>query len=387
MIECTPEIIAGEPEVETAAVALALKGDADINSQSVVNQCIINTTNLTPTVNLKGSLNFGGGGGGGGSGCGRQSTCGSSETKSKSCGGGGGGCGGNKKKSCSPSKLKVVFKDINGKSIFTEDLEQDTQKVSKQSAAKAPWTTQDELDNDPNLMKYNLRSENKVFSKWSTDDWKDVERDLEVNVVYRNLITDKDESTEEEIMPDKISQEDSDKIQDFSDYYLNDKAERVRRGEIPVNEYHTHAKKYGRYNAAIETSVYYVDTVTNIINGVFQILVQHTDECTDWSTFNDLKKCLLNIQSTFIYRTRMSFNLELQDILEKIVFYTDEMLQNARKGENIDRDLKEYKEEIDLDLEFYNEDTKDRYKEFREAFNSYVDTINKCFPVNYINKI
>ena len=83
----------------------------------------------------------------------------------------------------------------------------------------------------------------------------------------------------------------------------------------------------------------------------------------------------------------MSINLDLQDILTKIISYTDMLMEKARNHEDIDPDIKEYTEEIDLDLEFFNQDTEDRYKQFVDSFNTYVDTINKCFTQNYINKI
>lgn len=380
---CEPSVPPSGPEIGVSGLALSLSGIAEISAEKVLNECVINSTNVNPVQNSKGSINTGGGGGGGGSGCGKQAPCGGSETKSKSCGGGGGGCGGKKKKSCSPQPLKVVFKDINGVSISTGNVQQDTQKVEKQSSANAPWTSQEDI-----LPQYDLTSQGKKFDKWSTDEWRNVEKDLEVSAVYRNLITDKEESTNNTLIQDKISQEDADKVQNFSDTFLNDKAGQPRsRFKRTVVNYFPRVPEYGKYNAAINKCVTYVDTVTNNINNVFNILVNHTDECTDWDTFNDLKKCLLNIQSTFIFQTRMVLNLDLQDILEKINFYTAEMMEKARKAENIDQDLKEHYDEINLDLEFFNDDTVHRYEEFKNSFNSYVDTINKCFPVNYIEKL
>ena len=368
-------------------MALSLSGPATIPAESVMSECVIDSTHMVPSKHKKGSLNCGGGGGGSGSGCGKKAPCGDAEKESKSCGGGGGGCGGSKKKECSPSKFKVIFKDVKGNAIPVNG--KTIQEVEKQSSATAPWEQQSDLDNDTSLAQYNLRSQNKVFDKWSNYDWRSVEKDIETSAVYRNLITDKQEYATNTLLTNKCSQDDADKIQNFSDEYLNYKAGSKSRTKMirSTNNYQPRVPNYGKYNAAVDNCIMYVDTVSNVINHIFEVLVNHTDECLDWDTFNDLKKCLLNIQSSFVYQTRMSINLDLQDVHAKLMFYVDDLLEKARNGEEIDSDIKEHREELDLDLDFFNMDTKDRYKEFVEAFNSYVDTINKCFPVAYIDKI
>ena len=386
-----PQVQPAPPEVKGAGTALALSGIATISAELVQSQLTTLAMFMAPSQHQKGSLNRGGGGGGKGSGCGKQAPCGKTKKESSGCGGGGGGCGKSKKKSCCPSKLKVMFKDITGKAIsvhLSDGTTTTIQKVEKQSTAEAPWTQQSDLDDPSSLYKqYNLRSQNKVFDRWSTYDWTSVNKDIEAKAIYRNLITDKEESTDNDLM-DKASEEDVDKIQNFSDEYLNYKVgSRSKKRDIEGYNPSPEVKNYGKYNAAVDMCILNVDTVTSIINHVFETLVNHTDECIDWNTFNDLKKCLLNIQSSFVYQTRMSINLDLQDVYTKLMFYVDTLLEKARNGEEIDNDINEYRNELDLDLDFFAMDTRDRYKEFVNSFNSYVDTINKCFTTAYINKV
>lgn len=388
MAGCKPNISPGSPQVGCAGQALSLAGPATIPAEFVMAECVIDSTHMVPSKHMKGSLNYGGGGSGSGSGCGKQAPCSEAEEESKSCGGGGGGCGSSKKTECSPCKYKVVFKDINGNAI---PVEVDTgkivtiQEVEKQSAAKAPFTTQRDIDGT----EYDLTSENKRFDKWSNDDWTSVSKDVEVSAVYRDTITDRLYYATNTLIKNKISECDADEIQDFSDEYLNYKCgiKITKRSTPPPGGYQPHVKEYGKYNAAIDECIDDVQTITNIINGVFTTLAEHTSDCIDWTTFHDLKKCLLNIQSSFIFQTRMAINLDLQDIHEKLMTYVSDMMEKARNGEEISNDIKEHREELDLDLDFFRMDTKDRYKEFKEAFNSYVDTINKCFVEPYIEKI
>lgn len=388
MAGCKPNLSPGAPEVGCAGLANSLAGPATIPAEFVMAECVIASTHMIPSQHMKGSLNCGGGGGGSGSGCGKKAPCSEAEEESKSCGGGGGGCGGSKKKECCPSDFKVVFKDINGKSISTGNVQTDTQKVPKQGSATAPWTQQSDLDSNPSLAKYNLRSQNKIFDKWSNYDWENVNKDVETSAVYRNLITDEDEYTDNVIIPDKIEENDANKIQNFSDEYLNYKVgSKSRKRDVGGYTPNPEVTNYGKYNAAIDKCIFNVETVTNIINGVFNTLVEHTDECIDWDTFNDLKKCLLNIQSSFIFQTRMSINLDLQDVYTKLMMDVDLLMEKARNGEEIDNDINEYRSDLDLDLDFFKMDADDRYKEFVESFNSYVDTINNCFTTPYINKL
>ncbi len=387
---CSPSIGPGAPEVGCAGQSLSLCGPATIPAEFVMSECVIDSTHMIPSKHMKGSLNYGGGGCGKGSGCGKQASCKDSEEEEKSCGGKGSGCGKSKKTSCCANKFKVIFKDINGNAIPVKLSSGETvtiQEVEKQSTAESPWDNQDDLDSESSLSKYNLRSQYKLFDKWSNYDWGSVEKDIEVSAVYRNQITDKLEYATNTLITNKCSQSDADKIQDFSDEYLNYKCGMKTKARA-LDGYQPRVHNYGKYNAAVDNCITYVQTVSKTIKDVFTTLAPVAlDECLDWSTFNDLKKCLLNIESSFVYQTRMSINLDLQDVQAKLMIYVERLLEKARNSEEIDNDIKDYREELDLDLDFFNMDTKDRYKEFVDAFNSYVDTINKCFPKSYIDKI
>ena len=355
------------------------------NSASLIGPAIgpiaswVKSIHSTPSKHNKGSVNTGGGGGCGNSGCGKPSPCGGSKKKSKSCGGGGKGCGGSKKSSCSPMKLKVVFKDFNGKIIGS------IQEVEKNSSAQCPW-------NDNNDIPDNYKVDGYLFQEWSNYDWKSVQKDLEVNAVYRKLNTTSEthcggDSTT--ILDQKMSEENCNKIQNFSDEYFNQQA--GARGVYPrsTDAYRTNVTEYGKYNAAIDKCADTVGFVTDKINFVFDKLynyVTYVNEPIDNQRFENAKKALLNIQSSIVFQTRMSFNLDLQDIYVKISDCVDNLVRYARTGEeDIDEKIKEYREDIDSDLEFFLQDNTDRYNDFVDSYNKFLDGLNQCFTEDVVS--
>jgi len=331
----------------------------------ITSQESVEHKNVTPEKNIKGSVNCGGGGGGGGSGCGKPAACGGCAKKTKSCGGGGGGCGGSKKENPEKGEFKVVFKDFNGKVISTDFQGNNigsVQKVEKDSSAAKPWNSPDEADQHKQG-----KIDGYMFKEWSVSDTdlSTVTKDLEAKAVY--------EKDTRDFMTDSSYEEQIEEINEFRDNCVSE------------------------YNNCIDGCLDTIDQTSTCINGesvtgrsarainmnaVMIVLEQHKDEVIEdlRPKFEDTKKCIMNIQSTYIFQTRMLFNYECEECRSSIDKNVDELWDILVTDEPIEQRLNEMKEEFDTQIYDITEDNAEAFKQFKDDLNKYIKDLNSCFP-------
>ena len=331
----------------------------------ITSQTSVEHKNVTPEKNQKGSVNCGGGGGGGGSGCGKPAACGGCAKKTKSCGGGGGGCGGSKKENPEKQKFKVIFKDFHGKMIGK------IQEIEKDSPAEKPWNSAEEADAHPQG-----KVEGYMFKEWSASDTDlaTVTKDIEAKAVYtkdtRDFMTDSSYSDEIE----EIEEFESECVEEYNEA-IDECLDTIDQTSVYINGEHVTNNTRGR--RSVEHP------------GIMTILLEHKDEVLESAKekFEDVKKCIMNIQSTYIFQTRMMFNIECEECRSSIQENVDKLWEIMVTDEPIDGTLKEMKETFDIQIYDIKEDNSEAFQQFKNDLNKYIKDLNSCFPSPVLQQI
>lgn len=381
-----------------SAITASLVGPALAPTALTMLDTAIKHISVQPQTNCKGSVNCGGGGGGGPSCCKKKAPCGGCKKKSKSCGGGGGGCSKSKKQCEKKIKFKVVFKSFRGQSVVkTVQVEKDSD-----ATGEAPWMSQEDAPTET------LNDTQYVWTtEWATSSGdktaiREVKKDLELTAVYRDIITGSEYGGTANTQIINSMDEDSQQvIQNFYDDCSNSYNSCVNNCAQCIND--IEETICGSPTATMEN---YMDDVgrgfnteftitTGKYEGIMNILPAYAhpenlelSECTDFGKFNDTKKCILNLQSTFVFQTRMMLNNELDTVIKKIDSGVEELENLVRDdGEDPTQKAEELKEDILLMLDDCNIDNNNRWEEYKENFNKYIDDINSCFPSKPLSKI
>lgn len=311
-----------------------------------------------PQKNSKGSINTGGGGGGGGaaSACGGPASSEEVKAETGGCGGGGGGCGGGQKAKKKPEKpkFKVIFKDFMNIKIKEEMIEC--------GQAAIPPTFQE-------MPVYPLYEWNE---SWDSYDFENVSKDLEICGTYINKITGESLPIPPAIMQNPVTEHVASEVQGMCDM----------------------AKQ--QFDQSIDVCIDTINDVVNTANSVIDACdyvegavarSEGTPGCEDEQAYSNIKKCIMNIVSTFMFKTRMMFNTDMHDIIDVSNKNLDSILESARSGKNVFGMIADVKQQIDANVK----ENLDREAEFRKVFienlNLYIEDLQKIFPTKTIEKI
>lgn len=346
----------------------------------IVNQVTQNLTNQNPVQNQKGSVNQGGGGGGGGSGCGKSASPEKCEKKAGGCGGGGGGCGGGKK--AQPEKIPCIvsFIDYQGNPIMTDVMnmplgEGPIQTVTKGDPCNIPW-----LNNDDAMKHAQGFIPGLTFTKWSESVdavLKQVPKDLVVIPIY-------DVMTPEDL--------------------LSMQSEYISMGEEIAN---TTMNCLEQYNNEIDKCIADIQTSTDIIcgtltskkfsrsnsttvyKGIMKAIAENLDSISDEnkSKCYDISKCVLNVQSCYIFQMRMMFNDECNELKQYIYDMKPNLWTEMLSGKDMKIILNEFKDEFGIQIYNIQKTSEQCFEEFKKNINLYIDDLNNCFNSPIIEKI
>jgi hypothetical protein len=300
----------------------------------IINQLTDNLTNKNPVQNKKGSVNQGGGGGGGGSGCGKSASPEQCEEKAGGCGGGGGGCGGGKKANPDEIPFIVAFIDYQANPIMTDVNGMPIgigpiQEVKKNETCTRPWLDNNEAMRHPQGFIPGLK-----FTKWSEDDaaLNAVQKDLVVIPIY-------DIMTQQDLL--NVQQQYLDMGLDIQDFI---------------------SESIQQYNDTLDQCISDINTSTEVIcgptsrsrstiyKGIMKAIAENISSIDEESKSKcyDISKCILNVQSCYIFQMRMLFNDECNFIKssnsigflgENEIYELDVLYDKERKeGENEELD-------------------------------------------------
>lgn len=338
----------------------------------ITSQTSVEHKNVTPEKNQKGSVNCGGGGGGAGSGCGKPAACGGCSKKTKSCGGGGGGCGGSKKENPEKQGFKVTFKDLDGKVISKDFQGNDigsVQQIEKDSSAAKPWSSDTEADQHPQGKRPGYR-----FKEWSASDTdlSTVTKNIDAKAIY--------EKDDRDFMTDSSWEDDMNSISEFesncTEQYNNcidGCVDTLDQTSVYINGEHINARAARSIN----------------MNAVMKVLEEHKTEVLEdkREVFEDIKKCIMNIQSTYVFQTRMLFNHECEQCRKGIHDNVDELLDTMVQDEPIQEKLSEMKEQFETQIYDITEDNIEAFTQFKTDLNKYIKELNTCFPSPILQQI
>jgi hypothetical protein len=345
----------------------------------IVNQVTQNLTNTNPVQNKKGSVNQGGGGGGGGSGCGKSASPSKCEKKAKGCGGGGGGCGGGKKAKLEEIPCVVAFIDYQANPIMTDYNgiplgEGPIQLVTKGDPCNIPWLSNEEAMMHPQGFIPGLK-----FTKWSESVdtvLKQVPKDLVVIPLY-------DIMTPEDLL-------------NMQNQYINAAEEISNMTTDCLEQYNSEIDNcisdIQNATDAIcgsETTRNVNNTHTTIYKGIMKCISEQLDVLTEQnkSKCYDISKCILNVQSCYIFQMRMLFNDECNDLKKYIYKMKPNLWTDILSGKDIQTILSECKDEFDIQLYNIQKVSKECYEQFKKNINLYIDDLNNCFGNEIVEKI
>jgi hypothetical protein len=348
----------------------------------IINQVTQNLQNINPVQNKKGSVNQGGGGGGGGSGCGGGASPEQCEEKSKGCGGGGGGCGGGKKANPEDKPLMVAFVDCEGNPIMTDcdgkplddtsPVPTPVQKVTKNNACKRPWQTNLDAMKHPQGFIPGL-----VFEKWSENDvaLNQVTKDLAVIPIY-NVATPDDLL----MMAEQYSAMGID-VNTLIDNSIQQYNDTVDQCIDSINE---------TTEIICGTDTYTKDGSKKTYAGIMPTVASNLDTLSEENKVKcyNILKCILNVQSCYIFRTRMIFNDECNDCKKYIMDSKKTLFDSIYSGETgFKESIKEFNQMFDGKIYDISEFNKENFADFKDNINLYIDDLNNCFSKQIIEKI
>lgn len=343
----------------------------------IVSQITQNLTNVNPVQNQKGSVNLGGGGGGGGSGCGKSAAPEQCEEKAKGCGGGGGGCGGGKKANPEDIPLIVAFIDYQANPIMTDCSgmplgEGPIQMVKKNDPCARPWLENADAMTHPQGFIPGLK-----FTKWSEPDTSlmQVQKDLVVIPIY-DIMT-----------PDDLL--------NIQNEYLDTAKEIESLAADSLNEYNN---QIDQCITDINTSTDIICGTTvkkdnsrslNIYKGIMKCISENISVLDDVnkSKCYDISKCILNVQSCYIFQMRMMFNDECNILKQYIYDMKPTLWTDMLSNKDIKTKILECRDEFDIQMYNIQQMSKECFEEFKKNINLYIDDLNNCFPTPIVEKI
>ena len=68
-----------------------------------------------------------------------------------------------------------------------------------------------------------------------------------------------------------------------------------------------------------------------------------------------------------------------------MIYNVDTFDSDIYKELSLDEKIKEYREDIDSDLEFFLQDNTDRYNDFVDSYNKFLDGLNQCFTEDVVS--
>jgi hypothetical protein len=101
----------------------------------------------------------------------------------------------------------------------------------------------------------------------------------------------------------------------------------------------------------------------------------------------DIAKCILNVQSCYIFQMRMLFNDECNELKKYIYDSKPQLWKDMLSGKDMSTLMSETNDEFDIELYNIQQISKKCFEEFKKNINLYIDDLNNCFPNPIIEKI